>query len=221
MILSISHDYLTPERIGPVTGDLPRRAVVAATVRQKPETEHIHVRFSTLTLHHYTHFKRPFLLLSLKKFTMLSVTRNRTLAPMGKVLRAASTWSNVPAGPPDPILGEFPVYFLRPFRMPRILCCVECLINMNSSGVTEAFKADKDPRKINLGVGAYRDGDGKPYVLNSVKKVTSLCHLTRVMLMETIVGRGPHSRVKSRQGVSSYHRSPRAHEECNPASLWC
>ena len=68
---------------------------------------------------------------------------------------------------------------------------------MSSSGVTEAFKADKDPRKINLGVGAYRDGDGKPYVLNSVKKVTSLCHLTKVMLMETMVGRGPHSRVKS------------------------
>jgi len=41
------------------------------------------------------------------------------------------------------------------------------------SGVTEAFKADTDPRKINLGVGAYRDGDGKPYVLNSVKKVCS------------------------------------------------
>jgi aspartate/tyrosine/aromatic aminotransferase len=47
------------------------------------------------------------------------------------------------------------------------------------SGVTEAFKADKDPRKINLGVGAYRDGDGKPYVLNSVKKVPSLCHLMK------------------------------------------
>lgn len=92
---------------------------------------------------------------------------------------------------------------------------------MNSSGVTEAFKADKDPRKINLGVGAYRDGDGKPYVLNSVKKVTSLRHLTKVVvLMETIVGRGPHSRVKSGQGVSPYHRSPGAHEECYPASLW-
>lgn len=37
-------------------------------------------------------------------------------------------------------------------------------------GVTEAFKADKDPRKINLGVGAYRDENGKPYILNSVKK---------------------------------------------------
>jgi len=72
---------------------------------------------------------------------MLSVTRTRTLAPMGKALRSVSTWSNVPAGPPDPILG-----------------------------VTEAFKADKDPKKINLGVGAYRDGDGKPYVLNCVKK---------------------------------------------------
>jgi aspartate aminotransferase len=57
---------------------------------------------------------------------------------------------------------------------------------MNSSGVTEAFKADKDPRKINLGVGAYRDGDGKPYVLNSVKKVISLRHLTKVMLMELL-----------------------------------
>lgn len=42
-----------------------------------------------------------------------------------------STWSNVPAGPPDPILG-----------------------------ITEAFKADKDPKKINVGVGAYRDADG-------------------------------------------------------------
>ena len=37
-------------------------------------------------------------------------------------------------------------------------------------GVTEAFKADKDPRKINLGVGAYSDENGKPYVLNAVKK---------------------------------------------------
>ena len=42
------------------------------------------------------------------------------------------------------------------------------------SGVTEAFKADKDSRKINLGVGAYRDENGKPYVLPSVKKVRGL-----------------------------------------------
>ena len=41
-------------------------------------------------------------------------------------------------------------------------------------GITEAFKADKDPRKINLGVGAYRDENGKPYVLTSVKKAEQI-----------------------------------------------
>jgi aspartate aminotransferase len=56
-----------------------------------------------------------------------------------------SLWSAVLSGPPDPILG-----------------------------VTEAFKADKHPRKINLGVGAYRDENGKPYVLNAVKKAEHL-----------------------------------------------
>lgn len=65
-------------------------------------------------------------------------------APFGAPLiaRAApsSTWAAVKAGPPDPILG-----------------------------VTEAFKRDQDPRKINLGVGAYRDAEGKPYVLPSVR----------------------------------------------------
>ena len=57
----------------------------------------------------------------------------------------ASTWANVKAGPPDAILG-----------------------------VTEAFKRDQDPRKINLGVGAYRDENGKPYVLPSVRKAEEL-----------------------------------------------
>lgn len=39
-------------------------------------------------------------------------------------------------------------------------------------GVTEAFKRDTNPQKINLGVGAYRDDNGKPYVLPSVLKVS-------------------------------------------------
>ena len=38
-------------------------------------------------------------------------------------------------------------------------------------GVTEAFKRDTNPDKINLGVGAYRDANGKPYVLPVVRKV--------------------------------------------------
>ncbi|XP_049887444.1 aspartate aminotransferase, mitochondrial [Pectinophora gossypiella] len=56
--------------------------------------------------------------------------------------RAASTWwSNVPMGPPDVILG-----------------------------ITEAYKRDTDSRKVSLGVGAYRDDNGKPWILPSVRK---------------------------------------------------
>jgi aspartate aminotransferase len=53
---------------------------------------------------------------------------------------AMSTWAHIEMGPPDPILG-----------------------------VTEAFKADTNPKKINLGVGAYRDDNGKPFVLEAVR----------------------------------------------------
>ncbi|OCF35937.1 aspartate aminotransferase [Kwoniella heveanensis CBS 569] len=56
-------------------------------------------------------------------------------------------WSTVPQGPPDPILG-----------------------------VTDAFKKDKAPNKVNLGVGAYRDENGKPYVLESVLKAEDILH---------------------------------------------
>ncbi|KAF2866076.1 pyridoxal phosphate-dependent transferase [Massariosphaeria phaeospora] len=55
--------------------------------------------------------------------------------------RAASAWANLPQGPPDAILG-----------------------------ITEAYKADSNSEKINLGVGAYRDDKGKPFVLPSVKQ---------------------------------------------------
>jgi aspartate aminotransferase len=77
---------------------------------------------------------------------MLSAALARRTAVSGtNALRTLSTWSAVPAGPPDPILG-----------------------------VSEAFKADKDSRKINLGVGAYRDEHGKPYVLTCVKKAEEI-----------------------------------------------
>ena len=50
--------------------------------------------------------------------------------------------NKVPMGPPDPIIGT------------RV-----------------AFQKDKDPNKINLGVGAYRDADGNPYVFKIVRTV--------------------------------------------------
>ncbi|CAG8827080.1 443_t:CDS:2 [Gigaspora margarita] len=52
-----------------------------------------------------------------------------------------TSWAHIPLGPPDAILG-----------------------------ITDAFKKDIHPKKMNLGVGAYRDDDGKPYVLNAVRK---------------------------------------------------
>uniref|UniRef100_A0A2K5ITR8 Aspartate aminotransferase n=1 Tax=Colobus angolensis palliatus TaxID=336983 RepID=A0A2K5ITR8_COLAP len=58
--------------------------------------------------------------------------------------RASSWWTHVEMGPPDPILG-----------------------------VTEAFKRDTNSKKMNLGVGAYRDDNGKPYVLPIVHKAAA------------------------------------------------
>ncbi len=40
--------------------------------------------------------------------------------------------------------------------------------------LTAGFKADTYPQKVNLGVGAYRDDDSKPWVLPVVKKVRFL-----------------------------------------------
>ena len=47
--------------------------------------------------------------------------------------------------------------------------CFTSLIRIPHTGITEAFKADSHKEKINLGVGAYRDDKGKPYVLPSVR----------------------------------------------------
>ena len=41
-------------------------------------------------------------------------------------------------------------------------------------GVTEAFKRDPNPSKINLGVGAYRTDEGKPHVLDCVRRAERL-----------------------------------------------
>ena len=55
----------------------------------------------------------------------------------------ASRFEGITMAPPDPILG-----------------------------VSEAFRADNNEMKLNLGVGAYRTEELQPYVLNVVKKVS-------------------------------------------------
>lgn len=41
-------------------------------------------------------------------------------------------------------------------------------------GTAIAYKADSFKDKVNLGIGAYRDDEGKPYPFNIVKKVEKL-----------------------------------------------
>uniref|UniRef100_A0A803M6H7 Aspartate aminotransferase n=1 Tax=Chenopodium quinoa TaxID=63459 RepID=A0A803M6H7_CHEQI len=67
----------------------------------------------------------------------------RTPPLMGGARWSSSStwWGHVDPAPKDPILG-----------------------------VTEAFLADPSPNKVNVGVGAYRDDDGKPVVLNCVRE---------------------------------------------------
>ena len=64
-------------------------------------------------------------------------------------------FSHVPLAPPDPILGT-----------------------------AIAFKNDTNKDKVNLGIGAYRDGEGKPYVFKVVKEV------------EEKIVKGNHNKVK-------------------------
>jgi aspartate/tyrosine/aromatic aminotransferase len=40
--------------------------------------------------------------------------------------------------------------------------------------LTTGFNADKNPKKCNLGVGAYRDDEGKPYIFPVVRKAEAL-----------------------------------------------
>jgi len=41
-------------------------------------------------------------------------------------------------------------------------------------GTALLYKASKDPNKVNLGIGAYRTEEGKPYILDVVKKAEKL-----------------------------------------------
>merc|ERR1711887_187848 len=74
-----------------------------------------------------------------------ALLKNNQAALQNAASRASSWWSHVEMGPPDAILG-----------------------------VTEDFKKDTNPLKMNLGVGAYRDDNGKPFVLPSVRKAEEL-----------------------------------------------
>jgi len=69
------------------------------------------------------------------------LARNASIGSFSKQVRFVAAWSKVEKGPEDPILG-----------------------------ITVAFNKDTHPKKINLGVGAYRDDAGKPFILGCVRE---------------------------------------------------
>ena len=80
--------------------------------------------------------------LSLKTKRVRPTVRSRRSFAVRAALAMTSKLESVEQAPPDPILG-----------------------------VTEAFKRDDHPDRLNLGVGAYRTEELTPYVLDVVKKV--------------------------------------------------
>lgn len=58
----------------------------------------------------------------------------------------------------------------RPVSVAR---CVQPADGRSILNLSVAFNEDSSPNKVNLGVGAYRDENGKPWVLPAVKKVCS------------------------------------------------
>lgn len=66
---------------------------------------------------------------------------SRFLAQTVRMHSSNSIFSHVPQAPADPILG-----------------------------LSVAFAADTNPNKVLLGMGAYRDDEGKPYILDCVRE---------------------------------------------------
>merc|ERR1712028_326220 len=87
--------------------------------------------------------------MGVRNVTMLSKTSlpllQRFVSRQGVRCMSAGAWTDVPMAPLDPILG-----------------------------MSQRFQADSDPRKVNVSIGAYRTDEGKPLVLNCVKKAEKL-----------------------------------------------
>jgi len=60
-------------------------------------------------------------------------------------------------------------------------------------GMSQRFNADTDPRKVNVSIGAYRTDEGKPLVLNCVRKAEQLVVSDHSLNKEYLPQRGDNS----------------------------
>jgi aspartate/tyrosine/aromatic aminotransferase len=52
-------------------------------------------------------------------------------------------------------------------------------------GLMAAYRADTFDKKVDLGIGAYRDNDAKPWILPVVKKVFQAFHELELLLTQS------------------------------------
>jgi hypothetical protein len=91
-------------------------------------------------------------------------------------------------------------------------------------GLMAAYRADKDPKKVDLGIGAYRDDNAKPWVLPVVKKVCSRCSrraTTIAWVDQSIIGRRPVTqRPRSQPRIPTHWRPGRLQQRIPKAHPW-
>lgn len=75
-------------------------------------------------------------------------------------------------------------------------------------GLSAGYKVDKNPKKVNLGVGAYRDNDGKPYVFPVVRKAEAAIVADKSLDKEYLPIDGLAEFRKGAQGVLFGWNSP-------------
>jgi aspartate aminotransferase len=49
-----------------------------------------------------------------------------------------------------------------------------------------AYRRDEDPKKVDLGIGAYRDNNAKPWILPVVKKVNTVLTGASIALSSSV-----------------------------------
>ncbi len=117
----------------------------------------------------------------------MAAQRSPTTASCSMSTASSRLWSHVPLGPVDAILG-----------------------------ITEAFRADTHPKKINLGVGAYRTNDGKPYVLECIQKAEAM--ITQAKSDKEYTGIGGVPDFVTATGLLAFGRDSRALKEKSVAT---
>jgi hypothetical protein len=112
-----------------------------------------------------------------------SSTTRRGFADVVVAGTASSHWENFTMAPPDPIIGLTEVcyyviylYFYYLFDL--------CIVSKSNSYFivthSQAYLKDDFPNKVNVGVGAYRDDNGKPFVLPVVRDAEKEINLENV-----------------------------------------